>query len=71
MNKKMMKRFYLALFVLVGAKAGIGYYYFAGCSDGSCINTSSPLISMSYMGLVGGLLSGIFFGKGYDDKCNT
>ena len=49
-----------ALFTLGGALAGLAYYYFIGCSSGSCPITSNPLGSMLYMGLIGWLISGIF-----------
>jgi len=40
---------------MLGATAGYAYYYFIGCSSGSCPITSSPWISTLYgagMGLV-------------------
>jgi len=49
-----------ALFTLGGALAGLAYYYFIGCSSGSCPITSNPLGSMLYMGLIGWLISGTF-----------
>ena len=42
-------------FVLAGALAGLGYYYLFGCS-GNCAVTSSPWVTMAYMGVIGGLL---------------
>ena len=50
------------LFTVGGALVGLAYYYFAGCTTGSCAITSSPLSSMAYMGLMGWLLSGVFSG---------
>jgi hypothetical protein len=44
------------LFILVGALVGLGYYYLFGCS-GNCAVTSSPWVTMGYMGVIGGLLS--------------
>ena len=44
------------LFILAGALAGLGYYYLFGCS-GNCAVTSSPWVTMGYMGVIGGLLS--------------
>ena len=58
-----------ALFTLAGVLVGLGYYYFVGCSTGSCPITSNPVSSMVYMGLVGWLLSGAF-GKGCDGGCS-
>jgi hypothetical protein len=45
---------------MLGATAGYAYYYFIGCSSGSCPITSSPWISTLYgagMGLVAGMPS--------------
>lgn len=58
MKKK--KWFRPVLFTLGGAALGLGYYYFAGCSTGSCVITSNPFISMAYVGMIGWLLSGVF-----------
>ena len=52
-----MKKFIrVGLFVLAGVLAGLGYYYLFGCS-GNCAVTSSPWMTMVYMGVIGGLLS--------------
>lgn len=52
-----MKRYVrLGLFVAAGALAGLGWYYLFGCS-GNCAVTSSPWMTMAYMGVIGGLLS--------------
>ncbi len=48
-----------ALFFLGGAAVGYFYYRFFGCTNG-CIITSSPLRSMVYMGVVGGLMGAVF-----------
>lgn len=54
-----MKRFFrLSLFVLAGALVGLGYYYLVGCS-GNCAVTSAPWMTMAYVGVIGGLLSGV------------
>jgi len=51
-----MKRFLRpALFILAGALAGLCYYYLFGCS-GNCAVTSSPWVTMGYMGVIGALL---------------
>jgi len=47
-----------ALFLLGGAAVGFLYYLFFGCK-GQCAITSSPVISMLYMGVVGLLIGGI------------
>ena len=46
--------------VLLGAIAGYAYYYFVGCSNGSCSITSSPVNSTLYGALMGALLLNIF-----------
>ena len=50
------------LFTVGGALAGLAYYYFVGCTAGSCAISSNPINSMLYMGLMGWLLSGVFRG---------
>ena len=69
MKEKWKKWIRPALFTLGGVFAGLGYYYFVGCSTGSCPITSSPVRSMAYMALLGWLLSGILE-KECDDGCN-
>lgn len=69
MKENMKKWLRPALFTLVGALVGLGYYYFVGCSTGSCPITSNPVSSMVYMGLIGWLLSGVF-GKECDGGCS-
>lgn len=69
MKENMKKWLRPALFTLVGALVGLGYYYFVGCSTGSCPITSNPVSSMVYMGLIGWLLSGAF-GKECDGGCS-
>ena len=52
-----MKRFLrLGLFVAAGALTGLGWYYLFGCS-GNCAITSSPWVTMGYVGVIGGFLS--------------
>ena len=52
-----MKKYLRPLtFIATGALAGLGYYYLFGCS-GNCVVTSSPWMTMAYMGIIGGLLS--------------
>lgn len=69
MKKHIRKWLQPVLFTAGGALVGLAYYRLAGCSTGSCVITSNPLITMGYMGLVGWLLSGIF-GTGDQDICN-
>ena len=64
-----MKKFVrLGLFVLMGALVGLGYYYLSGCS-GNCTVTSSPWMTMGYVGVIGGLLSAVTQKK-EAAKCN-
>ena len=39
--------------ITLGGLAGFLYYYFVGCSSGSCAITSSPYMSTIYGGLLG------------------
>lgn len=48
----------ISMFVLAGALVGLGYYYLFGCS-GNCAVTSSPWVTMGYVGVIGGLLSAV------------
>lgn len=49
-----------SLGILLGAAAGFAYWYFIGCTSGSCAITSSPINSTLYGGLMGGLLLNTF-----------
>ena len=69
MKKKWKNLLRPVVFIAAGALAGLAYYLLAGCSTGGCVITSSPWISMAYMGLVGALLSGITRTE-CEDKCN-
>lgn len=69
MKDKIKKWIRPALFILGGALVGLAYYYFVGCTTGSCAITSNPVNSMIYMGLIGWLISGVF-GRECDDGCN-
>lgn len=41
------------LFALLGGTAGFAYYFFIGCTSGSCPITSSPYVSTAYGVLMG------------------
>jgi C4-dicarboxylate transporter len=45
---------------IIGAIAGYAYYYYVGCSSGTCTITSKPLNSTLYGALMGGLLFNLF-----------
>ena len=58
---KFIKKYKLTLIgILIGAMGGYLYYYFIGCSSGSCSITSQPLNSTLYGAMMGGLLFGSF-----------
>lgn len=44
-------------FVLIGAFLGFAYYYFIGCTSGTCPLTSNPYNSIGYGSLIGLVLS--------------
>ena len=53
--------------LVLGAIAGYVYYYFIGCSSGTCAITSNPVNSTLYGSLFGVLL---FYKKSNDKKNN-
>lgn len=58
--KKKRKWLRPVLFTFGGASAGFLYYYFIGCTNGSCAIVSNPYNAMVYMGIIGWLLSSVF-----------
>lgn len=46
-----------ALPVVAGASLGYAYYYFIGCTSGTCPITSNPWISTIYGGVAGFIIS--------------
>lgn len=57
--KKLFKNkwFRRVFFTMLGGLAGFGYYYFIGCSTGTCPITSNPFTSIMYGAVVGLVLS--------------
>ncbi|QOI97693.1 MAG: hypothetical protein HRU69_09390 [Flammeovirgaceae bacterium] len=49
--------------IVLGATAGYLYWYYIGCSSGSCAITSNPVNSTLYGALMGGLLLNTFESK--------
>jgi phage shock protein E len=47
----------------IGAIGGYAYYYYVGCSSGTCAITSKPINSTLYGALMGGLLFSNFSKK--------
>lgn len=45
---------------IAGATGGFLYYYFVGCSNGTCAITSNPVNSTIYGAIMGSLLLTIF-----------
>lgn len=55
--KNFIQRYGLAVLgVLLGGLGGFAYYYFVGCSTGSCAITSKPVNSSVYGMVMGYLL---------------
>ncbi|MBK6953060.1 MAG: hypothetical protein IPH24_13760 [Crocinitomicaceae bacterium] len=55
--KSLLKKNKLTLIGIgIGIIGGYLYYYFIGCHSGSCAITSSPVNSMIYGAVMGGLL---------------
>ena len=46
--------------IVVGAIAGYIYYFYVGCTSGTCAITSKPLNSTLYGALMGGLVFNMF-----------
>ncbi|AZQ60755.1 hypothetical protein EI427_00575 [Flammeovirga pectinis] len=49
------KRTFIGL--LIGSILGYMYYFYIGCTSGTCPITSNPIISVLYGGLIGSVFS--------------
>ncbi|MCO5232709.1 MAG: DUF6132 family protein [Chitinophagales bacterium] len=59
--KKNFSKYYLYLIgAVVGAVAGFAYWYFIGCTSGTCMITSKPVNSTLYGAMMGSLFFSIF-----------
>jgi hypothetical protein len=56
------KHLILFIGIIIGGIAGYLYYYFIGCSSGTCAITSNPINSSIYGMIMGGLLTDFFRG---------
>lgn len=58
---KLLKKYGLTIAgVIAGAVSGYMYWYYVGCSSGTCAITSKPLNSTLYGAVLGGLLFSLF-----------
>ncbi len=57
------KHFLLIIGIIIGGIGGYLYYYFIGCSSGTCAITSKPINSSLYGMILGALLSDFFKGN--------
>tara|TARA_R110002096_G_scaffold115365_2_gene249933 strand:- start:155580 stop:155807 length:228 start_codon:yes stop_codon:yes gene_type:complete len=54
--KFLLKNKFTFMGLLLGSLAGYAYYYFIGCSSGTCSITSKPINSSVYGSIMGALL---------------
>ncbi|MCC7302484.1 MAG: hypothetical protein IT233_07580 [Bacteroidia bacterium] len=57
MRTTLLRFKWILLAVTIGISGGWAYWYFIGCSSGSCAITSNPYNSMGYGALLGLILS--------------
>ena len=67
MKKLIMNHMLSLVGGVVGALAGYLYYVFVGCNSGSCPITSSPVMSVIWGAVMGGLLFSMFDNKKKSD----
>lgn len=68
MEKFIKRNLITILGVLVGALGGYLYWRFVGCDSGTCAITSSPLNSIIYGAIMGGLVFSLFKKREKKDK---
>lgn len=67
--KNFLKKNKLGLIgIVVGMVAGYAYYYYIGCSSGTCPITSNPYISIIYGAILGYLTFDLFKKKEVKDE---
>lgn len=49
--------------ILVGGVGGYLYWYHIGCSSGTCPITASPIMSIIWGALMGGIVLNLVFGR--------
>jgi phage shock protein E len=59
MKKWFLNNKLIVIGVIIGGIAGYLYYYFVGCSSGTCAISSNPYNSTFYFSILGGLLMSI------------
>ena len=60
MNELLKKYLLKIIGILLGSIAGFAYYYFVGCTSGTCPITSNPYISIVYGAVLGYLFVDMF-----------
>jgi hypothetical protein len=59
MKKWFLNNKLIVIGIIIGGIAGYLYYYFVGCSSGTCAISSNPYNSTFYFSILGGLLMSI------------
>ena len=60
MNFSKKNLIFISIGIVIGGLAGYAYYYFIGCSSGTCAITSKPVNSTVYGMVMGGLVLDLF-----------
>ena len=65
--KEFIKKYILRITgIIVGACGGFAWYYFVGCTSGTCPITSNPFISILWGALMGYLVADMFKKKKHE-----